>query len=275
MPATPNSICNFIADQASSKDPELKAVTISRRLAAIRYVHKMAGITTIPTDDIRVKQTLRGIMRKKLSPKNQKSPSTGDIIVAMLEQIDTTTLSGLRDRAIILLGFAGAFRRSELVKLRFEDIKIHDKGMDIFIRSSKTDQEGQGFTKPILRGELHCPVIAVQEWADAAGIRSGYLFRAFIQGTQRLRPAENDPNKPEVADILVARVVKKYVSMIGLDENAFGGHSLRSGFVTAALLKGAPYEKIMEVTGQKSVKTLIQYYRNTKKYDDHAGEGLL
>ncbi len=275
LPATPNVIANFLAAQAKSKDPELKAVTLSRRLAAIRYVHKMMGLHALPTDDMLVRQTLRGIMRKKLTAPTQKAPSTGDLIHAMVEQIDTSTLLGLRDRVILLLGFAGAFRRSELVRIRVEDLRVHEKGMDVYIRSSKTDQTGEGFKKPIIRGQTHCPVEAVQEWITAANIEDGYLLRGFHSRSSMLRPALNEPEKPEISDKLIARVVKKYAALIGLDESMFSGHSLRSGFVTAALLKGASYEKIMEVTGQKDIKTLMRYYRNAEQYDDHAGEGLL
>lgn len=275
LPATPNVIANFLAAQAQSKDPVLKAVTLSRRLAAIRYVHKMAGLHALPTDDVLVRQTLRGIMRKKLTAPNKKAPTTNDLIHAMVEQIDTTTLLGLRDRALILLGFSGAFRRSELIRIKLEELNVHEKGMDVFLPSSKTDQTGKGFTKAIVRGETHCPVEAVQEWIAASNIESGYLIRGFYPKSSKMRPALNDPDKPEVADILVARIVKKYASLIGLNEDDFSGHSLRSGFITAARNNGATYEKIMEVTGQKDLKTLMRYYQNLEKYDGHAGEGLL
>ena len=275
LPATPNVIANFLAAQAKSKEPILKASSISRRLAAIRFVHKMAGLSTLPTDDELVRQTLKGIMREKLAAPDQKSPSTNDLIALMIEQIDDTTLMGLRDKALLLLGFAGGFRRSELVKVKLDDLKIHAQGMDVFIPTSKTDQTGHGKTKPILRGKDYCPVQSVQDWIAAAGLTEGYLFRGIIHKTGQLRPSYNDPKKPDLSDQTVALVVKKYSALIGLDHENYAGHSLRAGFVTAARKNGASYEQIMEVTGHKDLKSLIMYFRNIDQYKDHAGEGLL
>ncbi len=270
FPATPQTIANFLAHQ-SQLDPAPKSVTLSRRLAAIRYLHKLANLDHLPTDHTLVRQTLKGIMRQNPVAPNQKKPSTHDIMHRIIAQIDTTTLLGLRDRALLLTGFAGAFRRSELVNIRLEHLNFHDKGVDIFIPYSKTDQAGHGITKPIIKGKKHCPATTLQQWISQAGIESGYLFRAVSRGGN---VKKSSPQQP-LDDKTVARVLKKHISKLGLSSEHYAGHSLRSGFVTAALHQGASYEKIMEVTGQKDIKTLIRYYRHIAHYDNHAGDGLL
>lgn len=274
LPATPNAVANFLAAQAKSDEPSLKATTIKRRAAAIRYVHRMAQLDTLPTDSLIVRQTIKGIMREKLIAPNKKEPTTNDLIQKMADATDLSTLTGIRDRAVLLLGFAGAFRRSELVNVWIDDLKVHHAGMDVYIRKSKTDQVGQGYLKPIIRGKEYCPVEAVQKWLRAAGICEGFLFRR-ISKSENLWPSNNNLNKPDLTDQSVALIVKKYAAMIGLNPNIFAGHSLRHGFSTSALQAGATIQKLMVVTGQKDPKTVLAYYKDTKKYEDHAGDGLL
>lgn len=273
LPASAATVANFLAAQANQK-PALKASTIERRIAAIRYVHRMADFDTIPTDSMIVKKTFRGIMRKKRIAPNQKEPTTNTIIQQMVEAIDDSTLTGLRDRALLLLGFAGAFRRSELVNIKVEDLHFLDQGMSIYVSKSKTDQLGQGDTVPILRGEVHCPIAAVQRWLVISGISCGFLFRRITKN-QRLWPSHEDAQKPDLAPQTVAAIVKKYTGMIGLDSNIFSGHSLRHGFTTSSLSNGAPLEKVMVVTRHKDPKTTLNYFKDIKKFEGHAGKGLL
>ena len=274
LPATAAAVANFLAAQAKINDPPLKVSTIKRRVSAIRYVHRMAQLETLPTDSLVVHQTLKGIMREKLVAPNKKEPATNDIVQMMADATDPNTLIGIRDRVIILLGFAGAFRRSELVNLKISDLNIHLVGMDVTIRKSKTDQIGQGHVKPIIRGKGHCPVEAVQKWLQLSGVTDGYLFRR-IKKDGLLQPPHDKPGKPELTDKTVATIVKKYATIIGLNPEIFSGHSLRRGFNTSALQNGATLEKLMVVTGQKDPKTVLGYYKDTKKYEGHAGEGLL
>ena len=152
-----------------------KVATISRRLAAIRYAHKLAGHEP-PTNSEAVKATLRGIRRTAGSAPARKAPATADKVLAMVAKADTD-LKGLRDRAILLLGFAGAFRRSELVALDVADLEFCDGGLRVTIRKSKTDQEGLGATIAIARGSIACPVDAVRAWIKTAAIMDGALFR--------------------------------------------------------------------------------------------------
>jgi integrase len=176
-------------------------------------------------------------------------------------------LSGLRDRAVLLLGFAGAFRRSELVALDVADITEAKTGLLIKIRRSKTDQEGEGITIAIAKGDVACPARALREWLDAAGIETGPIFRAINKGgtvaTDRLTGRS------------VANIVKAYAGRAGFDASTFSGHSLRSGFLTSAAANGASIFKMMDVSRHKSVDTLRGYVRDAELFKDHAGAGLL
>jgi site-specific recombinase XerD len=177
------------------------------------------------------------------------------------------TLAGKRDRALLLLGFAGAFRRSELMALDVQHLTESDEGLRVLIAASKTDQDGEGATVAIARGTEACPVRAVREWLDAAGIESGPIFRpinkAGVVGAQRL------------TDQSVALIVKAYAGHAGLDAKLFAGHSLRAGFLTSAAGNGASIFKMMDVSRHKSVDTLRGYVRDAELFKDHAGAGLL
>ncbi len=274
LPATPNVVANFLAAQAAQVNPVYKARTIERRLAAIAYVHRMGAFDVLPTDALLVRQTLMGIKRKKLVAPHKKEPATHDLIQKMADRTDPSTLTGIRDRALLLMGFAGAFRRSELVGVLIEDIKVSAEGMVILIRKSKTDQTGEGMTKAIIRGTTHCPVAAVQAWLTATGLNEGFLFRRFTKsGT--LWPSRDHPAQPDLTPQSVSLIVKKYAALIGLNSNEFAGHSLRHGFPTSAIQNGASLEKVMMVTGHKDPKSTMGYFKDVKKFENHAGMGLL
>jgi site-specific recombinase XerD len=261
LPAAPETVAAYIAAEAQTAKPS----TIGRRVAAIRYAHKLAGIQT-PTDAEGVKATMRGIRRTFGSARNKKAPA---VAAKMLGMVATApdSLAGLRDRALLLLGFAGAFRRSELVALDVVDIEETETGLLVTIRGSKTDQERQGITIAIARGDIACPVKALREWLDAAGIEAGPLFRpinkAGTVAASRLTCRS------------VANFVKAYAGRAGYDASTFSGHSLRSGFLTSAAGKGASIFKMMDVSRHKSVDTLRGYVRDAELFKDHAGAGLL
>jgi integrase len=175
----------------------------------------------------------------------------------------------LRDRAVLLLGFAGAFRRSELVALDVADIEDVPEGLLITIRRSKTDQEGQGRKVAIPRGEIACPVAALKAWLEAAGITEGAVFRrVFNKRNQRVSAAR-------LGACNVAAIVKVAARKLGLDPIAFAGHSLRAGFVTSAVKRGANLLKITDVTGHRSLEMLKTYSRDAEAFVGHAGAGLL
>jgi site-specific recombinase XerD len=261
LPAMAESVAGFLASEAERC---IRPSTIGRRLAAIRYAHRLAG-HPVPTDDERVKATMRGIRRTLGTAACRKLPATAERVISMTLGAGTD-LKGLRDRALLLLGFAGAFRRSELVALDCEDIEECEIGMRVTIRRSKTDQEGQGATIGIVRGSIACPVTAVQTWRDAAGITTGALFRSVRKGG-KLGDRLNDQS--------VGDIVKVHAERVGLDPALFAGHSLRAGFLTSAAKRGASVFKMMDQSRHRSVDTLRGYVRDAEIFKDHAGAGLL
>jgi site-specific recombinase XerD len=263
LPTSAESLCAFLADQATLGK---RASTLGRRLAAIRYFHRAAGYET-PTSDEKVKAVLSGIRRTIGAAPVRKKAATADIVIAMSSS--ATSLRALRNRAIVLLGFAGAFRRSELVALNVEDIEETPEGVLVTLRRSKTDQEGFGRRVAIPRGEIACPVAALRAWLDAAGIAEGAIFRRiFNKRTQRVTDRR-------LAARNVAAVVKQGAARLGFDPSTFGGHSLRSGLVTTAVKRGVNLMKICDQTGHKSLEMLRVYSRDAELFAGNAAAGLL
>ena len=176
-------------------------------------------------------------------------------------------LATIRDRALLLIGFAGAFRRSELVGLNADDIEETPEGLRITVRSSKTDQEGHGHVIAIPRGMIACPVAALRDWLEAAAVTEGPVFRPIAKGG-RIQPTR-------LTDRSVADIVKAHARRAGLDPKQFAGHSLRSGFLTSAAARGASIFKMGDQSRHKSMDTLRGYVRDAEIFKRHAGEGLL
>jgi len=174
---------------------------------------------------------------------------------------------GHRDRALLALGFAGAFRRSELVALEVADLTEVPDGLRVRIRRSKTDQEGEGAEIAIPRGYRLRPVEAVQTWLAAAEISTGPVFRPVPKGGR----VQGVPLTPHSA----AQIVKAYASRAGLDAQGFAGHSLRSGFLTSAAEAAASVFKMTEVSRHKSVDVLRGYVRRADLFREHAGSAFL
>lgn len=262
MPATPATAAAYLGTLATKG---LRPSSIQRAAAAIRYAHKLAGHEAPTTSEI-VKATMRGIRRTVGTAKAQKTAATSSCLYEMLAACPDT-LRGKRDRALLALGFAGAFRRSELVALTVEDITAKENGFQVTIRRSKTDQTGEGQTIAILSGSRMKPVEAVREWLEAAGITSGAIFRP-------INKAGRVSDKAMTAESAAA-VVKEYAEACGYDPATFGGHSLRAGFLTSAAENGANIFKMMEVSRHKSVDTLRSYVRRADLFKDHAGAAFL
>jgi site-specific recombinase XerD len=262
LPAEPAAVAAFIAAEAARG---IKCATLGRRVAGIRHAHKLAGLPS-PTEDERVKAVMRGARRTLGVAPVKKSAATSDKVLAMVAG-GARGLAGKRDQALLLLGFALAARRSELVALDVADLEECPEGLRITIRRSKTDQEGAGAVVAVCRGSIACPVAAVRDWLAAAGITEGPLFRRVGKGgkvlSDRLRAQS------------VAFIVKAYAARLGLDADAFSGHSLRSGFLTSAAARGASLFKMMDVSRHKSVDVLRGYVRDAEAFRDHAGAGLL
>ena len=262
LPASPGAVAAFLAAEATAG---AKASTLSRKLAAIRYAHRLAGVPS-PTEVEQVRAVMRGIRRDRGAAPSQKAAATGERIKAMLAHMPDT-LKGKRDRALLAFGMAGAFRRSELVALQVSDLERVPEGLRVTIRRSKTDQEGAGHVIAILRGSKLKPVRAVLDWLDAAGITSGPVFR----GINRHGQVSTEALTPQT----VALVVKQYADAAGLDPDEFAGHSLRAGFLTSAAEAGADVLRMMEVSRHKRVETVRGYVRRANLFRNHAGADFL
>jgi site-specific recombinase XerD len=262
IPASVETVGAFLAGEATRGT---KASTISRRAAAIRYAHAAAGLEP-PTSTEAVKAILRGIRRTIGKAQVKKAPVTADRLLTMLAGCPDN-LKGIRDRALLALGFSGAFRRSELVALTVEDLQATREGMLVTVRHSKTDQEGAGQEIAIPNGRAIRPVDAVLRWLEVSGITSGPIFRPItkggVVGTEALS-AEG-----------VANLVKHYAGLAGLKTADFAGHSLRSGFITSAAENAVDALRIAEVSRHKSLDVLRGYVRRVSLFREHAGAGFL
>jgi integrase len=220
-----------------------------------------------PTSAGMVRNVLKGIKRVNGTAAVQKAAALTDDIRAMVSATDSG-LIGVRDRAMILLGFAGAFRRSELVGLDVEDCEFGKDGLTITLRRSKTDQDGQGRKVGIPYGSNPetCPVRTVQAWMEQSGITTGPLFRSITRH-EKIRPGR-------LSGVDVSRVVKKLAKRAGLDAAKYAGHSLRAGHATAAAIAGATERSIMNQTGHRSVQMVRRYIRDGSLFRENSAGKL-
>jgi integrase len=262
LPASAETVASYIADCAG----RLKVGSIQRRLNAIAEAHKAVGLES-PTSAGIVRNTIKGIRRAMGTAAVQKAAALTADIVAMVSATDSG-LIGIRDRAMILLGFAGAFRRSELVGLNIEDCEFGKDGLTVTLRRSKTDQDGQGRKIGIPYGSNPetCPVRTAQAWMDESGITTGPLFRSITRHG-KLRPGR-------LSGIAVARVVKKLAERAGWDAARYAGHSLRAGHATSAAIGGASERSIMAQTGHRSVQMVRRYIRDGSLFRENSAGKL-
>lgn len=262
LPASSGTVARFLSSEATRGT---KASTIGRRAAAIAHAHKLAGHEP-PTNSESCKAVVRGIRRSIGCAPVRKSPATADLVMQMIERCDGS-LIGLRDRALLALGFAGAFRRSELVALEVSDLLATADGYRVTIRRSKTDQEGEGQEIAIPRGCRIEPVKAIEAWLAASGITAGKIFRPIAKGGR----VQDAPLSGHSA----AAIVKRYALAAGLDPATFAGHSLRAGFLTSAAEAGSSVLKMVEVSRHKSIDMLTTYVRRSNLFREHAGAAFL
>jgi site-specific recombinase XerD len=265
LPAMPATVCAFLAAQAGLGK---RASTLSRRLAAIGYFHRLANEPS-PVGDETIKATLSGIRRSIGAAPVRKKAATSDIVLSMVGTAGADSLRQLRDRAILLIGFASAMRRSELVALNVADLEWTAEGVLIHIRRSKTDQEGMGASVAVPRGATACPVVALKAWIEAAGITDGAVFRRIFN-KRRQRVTDQ-----RLHGRCVASIVKKGAARLGFDVSCFGAHSLRSGLVTSAVKRGVSLLKICDQTRHKSIEMLRTYCRDAELFVGNAAAGLL
>ena len=262
LPALPETVAAYIAACAE----RLKVGSIQRRLNAIAEAHKATGLDS-PTAAGIVRNTLKGIKRTLGTAAVQKAPALTADIRAMVEVTDAG-LIGARDRAIVLLGFAGAFRRAEIVGLDVADLAFGRDGLTVTLRRSKTDQEGQSRNVGIPYGSNPetCPVRTVQAWIQQAALTEGPVFRS-LNRHGRLLPGRLSP-------VDVARVVKKLARRAGLDPAKYAGHSLRAGHATSAAASGASERSIMNQTGHRSVQMVRRYIREGSLFRENSAGKL-
>jgi integrase len=265
LPASPETVGAYLSDQAGT----LKASTLTRRVAGIAWVHRQAGIA-LDSRDRAIAQVLKGIRNTYGRRKDQKAPLLTDDIILLLSRLSDGP-QGLQERAVILVGFASAMRRSELAGSDIEHITWKRDGIEILVPRSKTDQQGEGQQIGIVYGhhERSCPVRALKAWTAwlaEQGVASGPLFRR-LDRRGALKPGR-------LPDGAIADMVKRLAKRAGLDPAAYAGHSLRSGHVTQGRANNVDDATLMRQTRHARVETLSGYDRNTNLLKRNSSGGL-
>ena len=264
LPASSETVALYLTALAQAGR---KVSTLELALAAVSQAHKAAGFDS-PRPSAVVHEVMRGIRRTLGVAPRQAAPVLVSDLRAMLHALPDGLL-GLRDRALLLLGFAGAFRRLELVGLDVEDVAFVADGLEVALKRSKTDQEGEGrkIGIPFGSSPATCPVRSLIAWTEAAGITSGPLFREVTR--------HGKVGTTPLSDKTVARVVKRTAQRASLDPSRFSGHSLRAGLATAAAKAGKTERAIMAQTGHRSVTMVRRYIRDASLFAENAAAGLL
>ncbi|MDF2640520.1 MAG: integrase [Novosphingobium lindaniclasticum] len=267
LPALPEVVATYLASLARAGRADS---TVTRHLAAITWQHRHAGLPPPSARDTHqlIADTLSGIRREQRArPTRKKAAISAKDLAGMIGKADGLSTRAVRDRAILALGLAAALRRSELVALQLADVQLVEQGLTVFVRHSKTDQEGEGATIAVPAGKVLRPVAHLNAWLAIRGGEPGPLFTRI--GTKGEYTAE------AMSDRSVARLVKRYARLQGLDPEVMAGHSLRAGFLTEAARTRASLAKMQEVSRHKSLKVLLSYVRSAERFDDHAGAGFL
>ena len=231
-----------------------KFSTLKRRIASIKVIHKMKGHYLDANHPI-IMENLLGIKRVNGAYQKPKKPlliNNLKLIIKVLDEKEKNEKKRIRNKSLILLGFSGGFRRSELVNLDYDDLEFVDEGLKIFIKKSKTDQAGIGSIKaiPYFSNKEYCPVIKIKDWIRYSNIAEGKIYN--------------------ISDKSVSLTIKKYASLAGLDPNLYGGHSLRSGFATSAAEAGAEERNIMAMTGHKTTQMVRRYIQEANLFKNNA-----
>ena len=250
MPTQPKILALYLTDLSSKS----KYSTLKRRLASISILHKIKG-HYIDTKHPIIIENLMGIKRVKGSNQKGKKPLLINDLKTIIKAIDQSKEKDkrkIRDKALLLTGFSGGFRRSELVDIEYEDIEFVSEGVKIFVKRSKTDQSGEGMTKaiPYFDNENFCPVKALKKWTEIIDFKNGKIFN--------------------ISDKSVALIIKKYAYHAGLDSHKYAGHSLRSGFATSTAESGAEERSIMTMTGHKSTEMVRRYINDANLFKNNA-----
>ena len=250
MPTQPKILALYITHLSSYS----KYSTLKRRLASISILHKTKG-HYIDTKHPIIMENLMGIKRTNGSNQKGKKPlliNDLKILINAIHQSNEKDKRKIRDKALVLIGFSGGFRRSELVDIEYEDLEFVSEGVKIFVKRSKTDQSGEGMTKaiPYFDNENFCPVIALKNWIEIFDLKKSRIFN--------------------ISDKSVALIIKKYANYAGLDSHRYAGHSLRSGFATSTAESGAEERNIMAMTGHKSTEMVRRYIKEANLFKNNA-----
>lgn len=261
IPASKEKIAAYLASQASTH----RVATLRRRVVALGLAHTTQGYSN-PCASALVKATLKGISRVHGSAQKQVAPAVREDIFVMVRGL--SGLKGIRDRALLLLGFAGAFRRSELVALNIDDLEFVERGLVVHLRRSKTDQEGVGrkIAIPHARGAV-CAVRGVRDWLDTSGINEGPVFRPINR--------HGHMDQSRLSGHAVALIVKERATAAGLNADQYSGHSLRAGLITSAAQAGVSVWKIKAQSGHRTDAMVSRYVRDADLFTNNAAGAVL
>ena len=249
MPSEPKIITLYLTHLSKI----CKFSTLKRRLASISVIHKLSG-HYIDAKHPMITENLMGIKRILGSYQKAKKPiliNELKLIVNFINK-EKNEKNKLKYKALILIGFSGGFRRSELVDIDYEDLDFVPEGVKIFVKKSKTDQSGEGMTKgiPYFSNSEYCPVVSLKKWIHISKIETGKIF--------------------DISDKNVALIIKKYTALAGLDAKKYSGHSLRSGFATSVAELGAEERSIMAMTGHKTTQMVRRYIKEANLFKNNA-----
>lgn len=281
LPATPETVGLFLAAEAQAGR---KVSTIGRRLVAIAWSHRLAGLE-LDTKAPAIRAVLRGIKRTNGTAPDAKAPLLGRDLRRVLAVMGDE-LAAVRDRALLLLGFAGAFRRSELVGVDWRvagdgsaTVTETAEGLVVRLRRSKTDQEGEGRLVgiPFVADPAMCPVRAVRAWVAAGGLQEGQalFFPVDRHGRSGEARSGRASDSSRLTDRAVALIVKRRAAVVGLAADTLSGHSLRAGLATTAAAAGASERSIMTQTGHRSERMVRRYIRDGQLFSDNAAGAAL
>jgi site-specific recombinase XerD len=262
LPTEPKIVSLYLTHLSKNS----KISTLRRRLVSISMVHKLKGHYLDIKHPIIV-ENLMGIRRVKGSIQKGKKPILINhlkLIINSINEQNSNNTKKLRDKAIILIGFGGGFRRTELISIDYEDLEFVPEGLKIIVRKSKTDQFGEGMIKglPYFDDQNYCPVINLRNWLEISKIKSGPIFRRFSKGSVL---TDN-----RLTDQSVVLLIKEHLRLAGIENKNFAGHSLRSGFATVAADAGADERSIMAMTGHKTTQMVRRYIREANLFKNNA-----
>ena len=243
-----------------------KISTLRRRLVSISMVHKLKG-HYLDTKHPLIIENLMGIRRIKGSIQTGKKPLLINHLQSIIKVINEENINEIkkaRDKTIVLIGFGGGFRRTELISIDYEDIEFVPEGLKIYIKKSKTDQYGEGMIKgiPYFNNSEFCPVRNLEKWLQLSKIKKGAIFKRFAKG--------NSLTNYRLTDQTVVLLIKKYLNLAGIESSNFSGHSLRSGFATVAAESGADERSIMAMTGHKTTQMVRRYIKEANIFKNNA-----